>query len=326
MKMTDLYEYVDEETGVKRTIYEVLEQAVFPECSYDHYIDTPVVGRVSIMNPLGDYISEKEHTIVSHLDPKCWLSLRSDGKSFSKFVKRARSDGVLEKEYSLVFEEAMISAVRDVIGNEYYFVCAFTQSDEVTFLFRNADIRGDGQITNWNSDGSTVKVLTHQAGALSSRFTFHIMRQLIEMDKSNVIDKIHTLTFDCRFAQWDSFESAFQLIIWRAWDCMANGLSSGIHMINGITDKKAKHKYNSTDKLAFMESIGMLEKLTEHQKYGTFIYREKQESEKYIEFKKETVKFTKNVLQQVSYPLLTLVKNKCAHYDPEAKTLSLTHL
>lgn len=337
-----------------RNIYDILETACYPDYNVSEYINSPIVGRKSIMNRLGDFITKAEHTLIEYIDPNAWYTLRADGKHFSRLMKDGKKSGLFEAGYSLVFENAMIMAVQDVLETHFYGVCAFTQSDEVTMVFRNAQVRGDGQISNWDSKGSLIKYLTHQSSAIASRFLHHIVRQFneeIEKELGNIVEnlinnsmnenlerlrklqsdllkinKIPVIKFDCRFAQWNSLSSAFQVVIWRAWDCASNGVSSGIHLEPGLFNKKSKAEQNTTEKLKIMIKDKILTKLTDHQKYGTFIYKKAVEEEKHIEYTGKDILVVKYNSEKLSYPLMRLIKDGRVSYDETYNTLKIGDL
>lgn len=315
------------------------------------------MGRKSIWNPLGDYISKAEHTFVCRIDPNNWYTLRADGKGFSKMVKELKRNGILEEGYSKIFEKCMIRATEDVFGGHFYSFCAFTQSDEISIVFRKADICSDGQISNYESGGSTIKYLTHESSSISSRFTYYLIQESIEkyqtdirikfdtikeeivgkdnfngifddirksMSILDIIKNIPVITFDCRFAQWNSFEAAFQLILWRSWDCSSNGVSNGIHIEKGLKNKRSKALQNTHEKLKTMKEDGILFKLNDHQMYGTFLYKAVEEKEKYVEYTKKTITVKINKIKKISFPILKLFKEGCIKYNEATKLIEIS--
>lgn len=343
-----------------RNIYQILDTTKYPGFEVNEYINSPILGRKSIMKPLGDFITIAEHILVEKIDPNLWYTLRADGKNFSKLIRDGKKSGLFGKGYSLLFENAMIEAVQDVFGTKFYGVCAFTQSDELTMLFRPCQRTHDGHISNWESNGLLVKNLTHQSSGIASRFVYHLIRQMNEeilkkidlellslksikeigdviglslIDFSNLqvlkdnlmkITKIPIVEFDCRFAAWDSFLSGFQVIIWRAWDCASNGVSSGIHMATELQNKKIKAIQNTTDKLITMKNENLLDKLTEHQKYGTFFYWEICSEEKYLNYNKSTILVSRKIIKRFSYPLLTLFKEGFISFNSESNLIEIS--
>lgn len=81
------------------------------------------------------------------------------------------------------------------------------------------------------------------------------------------------MMFDARIAQFDSYEAALQVILWRSYDCNVNGVSSGIHC-NQIENKSKINLMNSTGKLNVLEEKGILDKMTDHQLYGTTLWKQ----------------------------------------------------
>ena len=89
----------------------------------------------------------------------------------------------------------------------------------------------------------------------------------------DIVLSLPDIVFDCRMGVYDTLAEAFKLILWRAYDCGVNGLSSAIYM-SGIAGAKAIAPKYADAKLQWLHSNNLLP-LNDHQAYGTLIQRVK---------------------------------------------------
>lgn len=294
-----------------RTIYDVIATANYPTAKVGNYINSPIVSKKHIWEPLGDFVSSNERQVAVNVTSD-YYTLRADGKSFSKRIKMLRTCGVFPKGYVLNFERIMQRTVEDIFTDKKHAVCAFVQSDEMTFIFRSPP-RGENQKNQMNYL-RCVKEISHMAGEVSARFNLHLVKEMQEADRLDLLLYLPVLYFDCRLAQWDSFRAAFQLVLWRAYDCMVNGITSGVFFGPPRPNKKRDMALNSTGKLALLEERGELTDMTPHQLYGSFFFKERQKEERFSEHLSEPVVKTVTKVRCVSYPLLTLLKDGHFHF------------
>jgi len=273
-----LYKFVDddlENEGKKRerTIYDVLRTARYPSVSHGKYINGPIVKK-KLWTLLGDYLSKGEKMNRNDLDPTLFSTFRMDGHSFSKkILPFLKSKGIISKGYSLDFENAMKLAQVYVFDSIPNVICSFCQSDEITVLMGPSKIDKNGNICPIAHRGRFQKYNSLPSSGVASTFVLALATALVERGETSKVPFIPSVEFDCRIGQYTSFEAAMQMILWRAYDCSVNGISSGIHL-NEIPNKKSTDRFNSSQKLEFLESNGLLETMTDHQLYGTFLWKE----------------------------------------------------
>ena len=86
-------------------------------------------------------------------------------------------------------------------------------------------------------------------------------------------------SFDCRVGSYSSLEEALALVLWRAQDCAANGVSDMVHHLKGDTislpteelagERAAVSGQSTAAKLQWLHRAGLLP-LPDHQAYGSF--------------------------------------------------------
>ena len=273
--VTTLPEFVDNigtDSERRRTIYEVLKTAKYSEETIGRYINGPILSKHEIWDILGDYISHHERSARYDISPDLFYTIRLDGRRFSKEILPYLSKrGIISSGYSLEFEDAMKYAQRILFESTPNAICSFCQSDEITILVGPVRIGKSGERGNLSDNGRFQKYISHPASLVSSSFVISLINTLVNKSLVNLISSVKPVEFDARIAQYDSFESAMQLILWRSYDCSVNGISSGIHL-NKFPNKSELNKLNSTGKLRFLQENGILDTMTDHQLYGTFLW------------------------------------------------------
>lgn len=279
--ITTLYKFIDddiENEGQKRerTIYDVLRSSRYSSTNYGKYINSPIIKK-KMWEELGNYLSQNERNNRNDIDPTLFYTIRMDGHSFSKkILPDLRSKGIISRGYSLEFEKAMKDAQMYVFNSVQNAICCFCQSDEITVLVGPSKINKDGKICNIAHNGRFQKYNSLPSSGVASAFSLSLVSSMLEANKFDKVQLITPVEFDSRIGQYDSFESAMQMILWRAYDCSVNGISSGIHL-NEIPNKKLADRFNSSQKLEFLDSLNILTNMTDHQLYGTFLWK------KYVE-------------------------------------------
>merc|ERR1712099_212304 len=92
--------------------------------------------------------------------------------------------------------------------------------------------------------------------------------------------------FDCRLAQYKSWEEARSLLMWRAYDCSVNGVSDAVYHTKGsgrLIQSKGKR-----EKIEWLWKEGKLP-LPRHQAYGTLLVKVKRQVAGYNPKTNETV-------------------------------------
>lgn len=246
----------------ERTIYDIIKTANYSQ-SIGKYKVNLIIGRESIWNHLGDKLSLNESKLYDRIPFNSFYTVRMDGINFSSVLKQMRKDGTIESGYSLKFEKAMIATATELLNITERSLCVFTQSDEITLLVDKCKLGVDGNYIIPEKNRRYVKYLSTFASRVTAIFNKHLNKELESKNNTRM------LAFDARIGVYDNFNDAFELLLWRSYDCSVNGISSGL-----IMNKIGKHQnYNSGQKLNLLEERGLLDKMTDHQLYGTFIIK-----------------------------------------------------
>jgi tRNA(His) 5'-end guanylyltransferase len=267
-----------------------------------HYV-APHVPK-PVWNALGDLVSEREKTSHGSIDGSHWISLRLDGSGFSKTVKLMRNKGILEKQgFSDLFASCMQSSLRALMEH-FQGRLGYTQSDEmIVFIPPTNVVRGERQPHQRN--GRVTKLTTLAASFVTSHFIMQLAKRCVE-HAVGLEDLSHILPhFDCRVAQYTSWEEAQALLMWRAYDCSVNGVSDAVYHTPG-SGKQIMGK-GREEKVAWLHEQGLLP-LPRHQAYGTVLVRVKRIVEGYNPKLGTNVKSLRGVIEQVDGPVLELVR------------------
>jgi ankyrin repeat protein/tRNA(His) 5'-end guanylyltransferase len=285
----NLCSFTDISEQKTRTMYDVIETSNFPQTQIGKFINSPIISRKQIWEPLGVFLSELEKHPNSNILPESYFTIRLDGKSFSgNIIPRLIQMGIIQGGYSLIIEEAMKFATLQVFNSFANSICAFTQSDEITILVGPFNDKVNGKSLSFEDKGNIQKYLSHSASLASSSFLVSIIQNLIATSNSELIRKLFPVQFDSRIAEFNSFEAAFQLILCRSYHCGINGISSGVR----FSGRKMPPGIFTSQKLEILNVLGLLESMGDHELYGTFLYKDNQ----------------KNICT-VSKPVINFVKN-----------------
>lgn len=134
--------------------------------------------------------------------------------------------------------------------NEVLYV--FTQSDEFTII-----------INKCNNEIDKIKLLTESSSKISSKF----IKEVIKISSLDKIDLLPNIAFDARIGMYNTLHEAFELILWRAYDCSINGISQAVYFCGNPGSKLVSLK-NSNEKLKYLFENKLLP-LSDHQAYGT---------------------------------------------------------
>jgi tRNA(His) guanylyltransferase len=156
---------------------------------------------------LGDRMKkyEAQGTEV-RLIPNLPVMARMDGIAFRTFTKG------LARPYDARFSQCMIDAMKALI-KEYHADLAYTQSDEITLFWQNAD-----PLTPFLYDGRTHKLI--------SAFTSTVVGSFIRGVSNYLPMKTHIdPKFDCRVWNVPNMVEVYNSFLWREKDATKNSLS-----------------------------------------------------------------------------------------------------
>ena len=252
------------------TIYDIIKRSKYAAEVTPLYICNPVIGKESCWNPLGTKISSNEKNSPLNVAPNKYMTIRLDGKNFSKVVPRLQILGIFSKGYSVEFENIMKEIARYLTKSFCKVLYEFTQSDEITIVIDNVNYPSDGNYVHEHG-GRKDKLITLASSRVSAKFTTEVIKLVAskKLDMLETLEKLPEMTFDARLGSYDTLEEAFELVSWRAYDCSVNGLSQAMYF---LPDSRNKVGLNCTDKLKYLLEQNALP-LTPHQAYGTFLKR-----------------------------------------------------
>lgn len=331
------------------TIYDIIARSKYPEPEMTNYLATPIIGKASCWNPLGDKLSANEKSCPCIIPPGKYYSIRADGKNFSSSVVPMLTKlGLFAPGYSVDLEQVMTLVTHKLCTRFRGVLYAFTQSDEITIIIDKVqppEQQGHHQCSEQVHEfgGRRDKLISLASSFITNEFTMDLvyMCLLKEMKKNtttpsptiggggNCIFGISTLgclgddtvpksiiplllnfptiTFDARIGVYDSLEEAFELVLWRAYDCSVNGISQTVnnHKFEGHT-KQSTQQLNQGEKLDLLNKHGLLP-LRDHQAYGTLFIKSycekmavnKQTNEPKIVVKKQYMPFVGPVISAV---------------------------
>uniref|UniRef100_A0A6C0BDM1 tRNAHis guanylyltransferase catalytic domain-containing protein n=1 Tax=viral metagenome TaxID=1070528 RepID=A0A6C0BDM1_9ZZZZ len=292
-----------------RSIYDIINTSKYPTYDIEGYINSPIIGRNSIWEPLGIKLSQNEKSVPNIISYDSFFTIRLDGHSFSKMCHKLKKIGVFTEGYSIDFEEMMVSTCKHLMKNIEGSIFGFTQSDEITIIANKCKLDFNGSVIEPQFKRRKDKLISIYSSTATSHFNKLLFQLFLKKEKLDIIMEISDMVFDARIGTYQDFKSAFELILWRSYDCSVNGISSAIHMNNNIPNKKSLNKSNSLDKLKFLHENGLLEETTNHQLYGTFFHYIMEKSE-HINLKtgENIARLTKKIKSQ-SFPIIKLVKD-----------------
>jgi tRNA(His) 5'-end guanylyltransferase len=256
-------------------IYEILQTA--HEQKFSGLYERPVYVEKEQWTNLGNLISNREKLNENISNEKCY-TLRLDIKGMSNIKKLLFSSGIFQSKYDISFEEMMKHTTK-LLQVEYNAKWAYTQSDEITLVICPSI---DNPLFQHHFGGRHDKLVSLSAAFASIESMKYLM--LLNPSKIDVILHNVNILFDSRLAVWDNQRDAFQVILWRAYDCGINGISDTIH---NLDNKKSRNllqtspegistliKQSTGEKLNYLNIEGLLP-LRNHQAYGTLFQREK---------------------------------------------------
>lgn len=257
--------------GQKTNLYIDGKQEKLPET----YIPNPPIVK-NVWEQLGNKLSINEK-IMQNICGSKYYSVRLDGKNFSNIIPSLRRLGIFSDKYSFEFEKIMIATMKNLCDIFSGWIYAFTQSDEITIIFKPANICNDIQQEHIFS-GRHDKIATLMASTATSTFIKHVMILAITKNLPiELLERIPNVCFDGRIGIYNTCKDAFELILWRAYDCGVNGLSSGVLTSNIIGATKMNGAC-CDKKIAWLSDNGLLP-LPPHQTYGTFLFQTKEPKE-----------------------------------------------
>lgn len=189
---------------------------------------------MSSKDNIGDRMKEYERFGTdARLMPNLPVIVRLDGKGFSKFTRG------MKRPYDERMSRLMI-ATTEFLVKEFSALVGYTQSDEITLVFKNEyyiPMAFDGKLSKLNS------VL---AGRASAFFSVHAHYEFPEKDILK-----NPPCFDCRTWNVPSWIEASNAVLWREQDATKNSVAMLAQ--HHFSHKELQNK-NQKDQLAMLET------------------------------------------------------------------------
>lgn len=316
--LVDQHEVQSNENKPADSIYEIIARSKYGENPFDGlYIQNPIIGKESCWSPLGTKLSNNEKVCMNIIEPNKYFTIRADGKSFSKVVPHLQRLGILESGYSTCFENIMKTVAQEVTLKYQRVLFVFTQSDEITILFDKVDQHESSNVVFTHEfSGRKDKLMT----LVSSLITYVFNREVFKLcgrfvfakydiseaqfKLNELLENLPDIIFDARVGTYDTLADAFELILWRAYDCSVNGVSQAIHFGTFVEHTKQElRKMNTYQKLEVLKEHGLLP-LTNHQAYGTLLIKSFRPTEVTNKLTGETTTVNKRCYVEILGPVV----------------------
>lgn len=214
---------------------------------------------------IGDRVTLNEAHPPSAVAGNKWITMRLDGANFSKVLPALRKAGMFadppNDHHSQGFADVMVDLTTELM-TAFGACFGYTQSDEITIVIPPQPVVRELQQPHLRN-GRAFKLATLAAGRASAGFVARLQGR---------VDPSECPHFDCRLAQWDSWEDACDLLLWRARDCVINGVSDAVHRLKSEEGRREAMTKGTLWKLRWLSLLGALP-LPTHQVSGTALIR-----------------------------------------------------
>jgi len=172
---------------------------------------------------MGDRMKMYEsQTTQTRLIPLLPVVARLDGKGFSKFTKG------LKRPYDERLSKLMVETTKYLV-QETNANCGYTQSDEITLCWFNADPKASPYF-----DGKVFKILTELSAMCSVFFNEKLGEYLPEKVGKRP-------RFDARVWNVPTLEEAVNVFLWREFDATKNSISMAAQHYYSHKELQGKH-------------------------------------------------------------------------------------
>ena len=156
---------------------------------------------------LGDRMKKQEISWRQFIEPRNYVAIRLDGKSFSKFTR------AFNKPFDNRMVEAMNMAMKAVCEEVQGAIIGYVQSDEITVIF--SDLSGPNAQMYFG--GEVGKILTITASTATAEFNRVIKSFGLNLPNARFDSRIACVT--------DDYTEIANNLLWRQQDCIRNSVS-----------------------------------------------------------------------------------------------------
>lgn len=220
---------------------------------------------------LGDALEAAEDASCSSIPADRWISLRCNGRNFSKLTSDLRQLGVLQPGFSQPFARIMVECCHTLV-RRFGAKCGFTQLDEITVLIPPA---GGGMRDGKTCNLRVQKLCSLAAATVTAKFNFEMTKLCNELYMELPADQL--ATFDCRVGMYESDEEAVSLLLWRAHECGARSVSDAVYQcIDSEEGAEEATELSTYEQLKWLYEHSL--PLNEQQQTGTYLVRRRKVS------------------------------------------------
>jgi tRNA(His) 5'-end guanylyltransferase len=228
-------------------VYTLLKEAQYPNdpllpVTYEY---SPFISK-EFWTRLGDSIVEREKNVGQAATGEQFVVLRLDGQHFGTTIQQLRHHRLFPAQgYCSLLGTIMQRCTQELIRVAGAIV-GFTQSDEITIIIPCTSLNRKTNLYHPHTFGGRIKKWeTYSSSLVAQSFMKYIAalwyKQEVELKLTqiktgtqplNILQEMSdfniNFTFDCRASIYDTLSDAFATILWRAYDCNINGISSGV--------------------------------------------------------------------------------------------------
>ena len=209
---------------------------------------------------LGDEMKAYENKYRSYVPKskdKVYV-VRCDGVAFSNLCKN------FDKPFDDVFRTAMKEALLAVCAEVQGMILGYTQSDEITILFRT------NACDELYFGGNIQKIASTVASTATNAFNKALMKY--GKGQSPYAEKVFEGKFDGRL--WEMpMDIAYKTIVWRMNDCYKNAVQMVARCYYSNSELYKKTVDVMTDMLAEEKGVNIHFEYTKQQLYGVIAYK-----------------------------------------------------
>lgn len=202
---------------------------------------------------------------------KKYVMVAIDGRSFSKIIKNK-----YEKPFDSKFIRIMNEVAKYVCKNVEGCKFAYTQSDEITFVLTDFDT----PTTCAFFGNRLTKILSVIPSMASAKFNQLVIADLCDTpcsnsDLKNMVMNLKLVEFDCKAWSVDNINNVYAYFLWRQIDCIRNSKQQAAQTYLPHNKLKGLNA-DEQIQLLFKEKGVVWERYSNGEKFGRFIYKEKE--------------------------------------------------
>lgn len=166
---------------------------------------------------IGDRMKAYEQAYRQTLLPNAPYIARLDGRAFSNYTQKMK----FKKPFDMIFVETMQEVTKSLMDKTQA-ILGYTQSDEITLVFKAENIVFNGRVDKICSTFASMATLLFTV-KLTETIKKHIDDK--ETQEEMINNSLSFLpTFDCRVFSVPSKREALNAVVWREFDAVKNSI------------------------------------------------------------------------------------------------------